>query len=327
MVSRSKLSIPQLVMFAVSSDFQPGQIITRQQIIESSKRHFSKTSNFDDLHPSDYCIDHKNGDKRSGIFHLFSYHGYNKYEVLSHKTGFEPLPLSAWTRDELILVLELYFRISPRDLSENHPEISPLCELLNQLPTHQVFKGCEKFRDANSVYEKLCNFHRFDPDYTTEEQTGLSADSKLEKEVWDYFSNNRELLKEISSLIRSSYDQVGPAPAVPEPESIEFPEGGIVERVHIFRERNPVLIQKKKAWGIKHLGKLVCEVCGFDFSGHYGELGQNYIECHHKNPLADNTDISMTKLDDLAFVCSNCHRMLHRARPWLSIEELKKRLR
>jgi hypothetical protein len=29
-----------------------------------------------------------------------------------------------------------------------------------------------------------------------------------------------------------------------------------------------------------------------------------------------------TKLQDLALVCANCHRMLHRRRPWLSIKEL-----
>jgi hypothetical protein len=30
-----------------------------------------------------------------------------------------------------------------------------------------------------------------------------------------------------------------------------------------------------------------------------------------------------TKLADVVLVCSNCHRMLHRRRPWLGIEGLK----
>lgn len=33
-----------------------------------------------------------------------------------------------------------------------------------------------------------------------------------------------------------------------------------------------------------------------------------------------------TKIEDIAIVCSNCHRMLHRKRPWLSINELKQLL-
>ncbi|UZW66371.1 hypothetical protein OC195_21405 [Priestia flexa] len=33
-----------------------------------------------------------------------------------------------------------------------------------------------------------------------------------------------------------------------------------------------------------------------------------------------------TKVEDIALVCANCHRMLHRQRPWLSISELKQLL-
>jgi len=30
-----------------------------------------------------------------------------------------------------------------------------------------------------------------------------------------------------------------------------------------------------------------------------------------------------TKPEDIVMVCSNCHKMLHRRRPWLKIDELK----
>ncbi len=33
-----------------------------------------------------------------------------------------------------------------------------------------------------------------------------------------------------------------------------------------------------------------------------------------------------TKIEDIAMVCANCHRMLHRKIPWLSIKELNKLL-
>jgi predicted HNH restriction endonuclease len=32
-------------------------------------------------------------------------------------------------------------------------------------------------------------------------------------------------------------------------------------------------------------------------------------------------------LDDLAIVCSNCHRMIHRTRPMMSVEEFRELLR
>jgi predicted HNH restriction endonuclease len=32
---------------------------------------------------------------------------------------------------------------------------------------------------------------------------------------------------------------------------------------------------------------------------------------------------SKTRAADIALVCSNCHRMLHRRRPWLTMSDLK----
>jgi 5-methylcytosine-specific restriction protein A len=60
--------------------------------------------------------------------------------------------------------------------------------------------------------------------------------------------------------------------------------------------------------------KLRCEVpgCGFDFEAVYGELGRDYAQVHHLKPLGDRTKPSLTKLDDLAVVCANCHAMIHR---------------
>lgn len=68
-----------------------------------------------------------------------------------------------------------------------------------------------------------------------------------------------------------------------------------------------------------------CSVCGFDFEAVYGELGVRYIEIHHKKPLYSlEEEINVNPETDLAPVCSNCHRMLHRRRDRIiSIEELK----
>jgi 5-methylcytosine-specific restriction protein A len=53
----------------------------------------------------------------------------------------------------------------------------------------------------------------------------------------------------------------------------------------------------------------------------YGDLGAGFAECHHKLPLAAGE--RRTLLSDLAIVCANCHRMLHRRSPWLTVEELQ----
>ena len=68
-----------------------------------------------------------------------------------------------------------------------------------------------------------------------------------------------------------------------------------------------------------------CEVCGFNFENKYGEIGATYVEVHHLMPIAGvGEEYKVNPIKDLRPVCSNCHRMLHRKRPPLSIEELKR---
>lgn len=106
--------------------------------------------------------------------------------------------------------------------------------------------------------------------------------------------------------------------------SNEFPEGKIVERKHKARERNQKLISEVKTNFKSKYGKLDCQICGFDFENVYGEIGQDFIECHHTVPVSEMLDNQKTKIEDIVILCSNCHRMIHRKRPWLRIEDLKK---
>jgi 5-methylcytosine-specific restriction protein A len=102
----------------------------------------------------------------------------------------------------------------------------------------------------------------------------------------------------------------------------EFAEGRVLTRLHKRRERNRAAVSKKKTRVLQEAGKLDCEVCGFDFVAHYGELGKGFAECHHIAPLASLPKKKSVRLADLAIVCANCHRMLHR-RGHSSIAALK----
>jgi 5-methylcytosine-specific restriction protein A len=62
----------------------------------------------------------------------------------------------AWTREELILALNLYFRIGFPNVSGSHPEIAKLMALLQELPFH-INRG-PNFRNPTGVYMKLCDF-------------------------------------------------------------------------------------------------------------------------------------------------------------------------
>lgn len=93
-------------------------------------------------------------------------------------------------------------------------------------------------------------------------------------------------------------------------------------RAHLLRERDPKLRRRKLDEARRDGLPISCEVCGFDFGRTYGSHGLDYIECHHRTPL-HVTGQTQTKLADLALLCSNCHRMIHRTKQWLTVDQLK----
>jgi 5-methylcytosine-specific restriction protein A len=231
-----------------------------------------------------------------------------------------------WARDEVILALDLYFRVDPLTTSESHPEIVALSELLNKLPIHTDRPDIEKFRNPNGVYMKMCNILRLDPEY---KGVGLTAGGKIEEIIWNEFAHDKARLRVVAEAIRAAaaIPSVEWVHAADEADLDEAAEGKVLTRLHKIRERNREIVQRKKENVLQQNGRLACEVCNFDFTARYGDLGKGFIECHHTLPLSLLKPRGTTKLTDLALVCANCHRMLHRGLRWLSVVELRASLR
>lgn len=99
-----------------------------------------------------------------------------------------------------------------------------------------------------------------------------------------------------------------------------FTEGLRQRKETSFFSRNPRLVSiAKEIHGYR------CHVCNFDFEEYYGDIGKEFIECHHLNPLSERNseEIIQTHLKDVITICSNCHKMIHKRSPPFSIEELK----
>ncbi|WP_335621821.1 HNH endonuclease [Clostridium argentinense] len=112
----------------------------------------------------------------------------------------------------------------------------------------------------------------------------------------------------------------------PEDEENEYFEGKIAFRKHRTRERNPKVIKKAKERFMKiNNGRLFCEACGFDFFEVYGERGKDFIEGHHTKFVSELSDGDMTRVEDIAMLCSNCHRMIHR-KSVLTVSELAEKV-
>ena len=101
-----------------------------------------------------------------------------------------------------------------------------------------------------------------------------------------------------------------------------FNEGQDKLIIHIIKERNKKIVgEVKKAWQKSNL--LRCSVCSFDFHKVYGIIGKGFIEAHHITPLSQLNGDTRVVITDLIPVCANCHRMIHRKNPSLSVEEIK----
>jgi hypothetical protein len=103
----------------------------------------------------------------------------------------------------------------------------------------------------------------------------------------------------------------------------EYTESRRASRERYFFARNPKLAREAKERAAYR-----CEVCGFHFVELYGDIGRDFLEAHHLDPLADRPELEWsnevrTLLERVAAVCSNCHRMLHRRRPAYTLEELR----
>ena len=95
-----------------------------------------------------------------------------------------------WHRDELILALDLYIRAKPSLPGKTSKEITELSQILKKLAPYLGLYGGEDYRNPNAVYMKLNNFKRFDPLYIQDGRVGLQRGGKLDKVIWDEYSDD-----------------------------------------------------------------------------------------------------------------------------------------
>jgi len=141
---------------------------------------------------------------------------------------------------------------------------------------------------------------------------------------WDEDKSNIIIMKE------------NPIPTPPDPSRFEEldnavsllgKEGAVKFRFHRRRERDSKLIRKFKSRYIRdNNGRAPCQVCSFEFAQALPGICDRYIEAHHCQPLAECDESGRTtRYEDIAFLCANCHRMIHHSLEgrYLSVKEMK----
>lgn len=225
-----------------------------------------------------------------------------------------------WTRDEIILACELAMSNNWNGLEAKDSRVVALSQLLVANPLHPVQLRDEKFRNPAGVAFKISNITTHHPDYIGKKTNG----NRLDAIVLNEFLYAPEKMQAIAAAIREEIIQ-GDAAKLNEDDpdaDAEVPEGRLLLARHLKRERNRGL-RNRKIQSVKKAGlPIACEVCSFSFHSTYGQRGQDYIEVHHVLPLHASGPTT-TRLKDLALLCANCHRMIHRGNPWLTPKELK----
>jgi len=83
-----------------------------------------------------------------------------------------------WTRDELIIVMNLYCKLPFGQFDHRTPIIIEVAEKLGRTPS--------------SIAMKLSNFASLDPIQQARGIRGLSGASKADREIWNEFTGNWE---------------------------------------------------------------------------------------------------------------------------------------
>jgi len=127
----------------------------------------------------------------------------------------------------------------------------------------------------------------------------------------------------LAEQLRASSITTASAVAMPEIDlgDESAAEGGLLERRHLARERDPKIKRRKIAAVFKGGGTISCEVCSFDFARTYGRRGHEYIECHPPSTAA-RLRASHHPRRRSGVVVFKLPPHDPRGRPWLTVEEL-----
>lgn len=88
-----------------------------------------------------------------------------------------------WSRDELILALDLYSTNPASPPGKGSDAIAALSALLNKMHRLNGVSASPTLRNENGVYLKMMNLRALDPAFTTQGKVGMQSGGALEKVV------------------------------------------------------------------------------------------------------------------------------------------------
>lgn len=228
-----------------------------------------------------------------------------------------------WTREELILALDLYFDLDQGQMHKGHPNVIKVSNELRALEIHKDIPDQKKFRNPSGISRRLGNFKTMDSGYEGE---GLPNSGKLAKEVFKEFANRRDKLRKEADLIRQLYLKPKSEKSKASEPKFNY-NSDFLFQYHKNRETDPLVVKVKKEIVLTESKKLKCEVCGFDSLAFYGEIGNDLMEIHYNKELKTEPGLESSDMNGFVIVCSNCHKALDKNFGLIDVADLKKLIR
>lgn len=209
---------------------------------------------------------------------------------------------TSFTRDEVILALDVLYSSNNGRVTADSEEIKELSRLLNRLPIHPVENRRSDFRNNTGIarqimlYRSNCNTGKRDPN------VGI-----LFFEVAFEYENKLGELHLVAQAIRKNeraFVSLFGSPL----EDDGFPEGTLLGHLHrMIEQRDGAKQTVKDHCGICNSRPVLCYRNGDQLLQNHLLVAPTVME-HSKRYGADN----------FLTVCPTCHAALHRYRPWLS---------
>ena len=238
---------------------------------------------------------------------------------------------AAKTLDKTIKINDIYQKIDDEKIKHSFSELLPFGELnfwdFGVKATAQLSQGdhlkivcgsncysCELIKIIKDEKGILGNLFEWARQF---KEPWRNVAALIVHNIDNISENDLNILRKKATIITNSFLKIsGPV----NNESQKYFEGKSYDVILNKYERNTEARRKC----IEH-HKCICSVCEFDFEKIYGAIGKNFIHVHHLTPLSEiKKEYSLDPIKDLIPVCPNCHAMIHRVKPALSIKELKK---
>ena len=215
-----------------------------------------------------------------------------------------------FTRDEVILALDVLYCSGEERLSPDSYAIKELSRILQNLPIHPLENRNPDFRNPNGVFRQISAFRA-----TSKKGKKDPHVARLFYSISLEYQGRLEELHRIADAIRRNEVYFYRSNGFVKAEG--FPEGFLLESLHEMveqRDGETLLIDGR------------CSVCQLQPQTIYITAG-TLLEQHLVVSPVDMDGGSHYRKDDFITVCPNCHAALHRFRPWLKKNESEAVLR